>query len=697
MQLGQHDDVGSPGRDCRGAVRRTHALGEHAPSDARPPTPCACGACGRGAKAHDVRARERAWGVQSDAMRAVGQRQTGRGPAGRSRGGRRCSLSILWHSPAINLTLVLLLFATAGTWMPGTAAAAVDVCGNGRIVKDAGETCDDGNLIAGDGCSDICTVECGFLCSSIWGDDLSDPGFFNSSCVVEHGDGKRQLDEQCDDSNLQDGDGCSCRARGPSEDSPGCFVEPRWECTEVASIDINCASRVPMGDKCACIVREGIVTHAALPLLRQPERTELVTSGFAGASSYVKCGSCTCDHYGDCGAGAYCNYKTTCSGNGFCDGDGKCVCFGNFTGDACNRCKCNHYGPTCSTYCDPAVTCGGHGVCDFDGNCQWSPMCEGIPDLKAEVCGDGLRLGHEECDDGNSISGDGCSSDCRVEAGFRCMGGCSQTGDAKVTYGECRRDSCVALPCGFHLTDLSQDYSQGALSVVTPQFVTKSVRHSSPLANFDNLLRITLTSTVDIPRCIRSTLTVDEPVPTRPWLMRKRELTTSCQRSRITISGLTGVSNAEAALGEQDDAVVQNPDMIRIRTMAATVDETEPFDYFGICFGYTDERTAMGLCDETSTGAREPLVGAGHFTHTNTGSAFGGEAAISFAGLLLSLLVARAAKNSFCGCAGQKDSLCCRWAVLLLGVAVGLAVLLLGVAVKRCCLLRYWAMLLRYY
>lgn len=37
-----------------------------------------------------------------------------------------------------------------------------------------------------------------------------------------------------------------------------------------------------------------------------------------------------------------------------------------------------------------------------------------------EVCGDGLNLGEHECDDGNSLNGDGCSSECKVESGFKC-------------------------------------------------------------------------------------------------------------------------------------------------------------------------------------------------------------------------------------------------------------------------------------
>jgi cysteine-rich repeat protein len=42
-------------------------------------------------------------------------------------------------------------------------------------------------------------------------------------------------------------------------------------------------------------------------------------------------------------------------------------------------------------------------------------------DLSLPVCGNGLRELWEACDDGNSVSGDGCAYDCfRVESGFHC-------------------------------------------------------------------------------------------------------------------------------------------------------------------------------------------------------------------------------------------------------------------------------------
>lgn len=39
------------------------------------------------------------------------------------------------------------------------------------------------------------------------------------------------------------------------------------------------------------------------------------------------------------------------------------------------------------------------------------------------TCGDGLRVANEECDDGNTMNGDGCSSDCKVETYWKCEGG----------------------------------------------------------------------------------------------------------------------------------------------------------------------------------------------------------------------------------------------------------------------------------
>jgi cysteine-rich repeat protein len=67
--------------------------------------------------------------------------------------------------------------------------------------------------------------------------------------------------------------------------------------------------------------------------------------------------------------------------------------------------------------CDP-------GTLDAPGctGCQitsgWS--CSGAPSVCHPVCGDGLALGDEQCDDGNRADGDGCDTACELENGWTC-------------------------------------------------------------------------------------------------------------------------------------------------------------------------------------------------------------------------------------------------------------------------------------
>ena len=79
---------------------------------------------------------------------------------------------------------------------PGTNST----CGDGLL--DPGEQCDDGNIQGGDGCSPTCQLE--------------------SYC----GDGIRDTGETCDDGNKVNGDGCNSV----------CILEPSWECTYTSSL-----------------------------------------------------------------------------------------------------------------------------------------------------------------------------------------------------------------------------------------------------------------------------------------------------------------------------------------------------------------------------------------------------------------------------------------------------------------------------
>lgn len=74
------------------------------------------------------------------------------------------------------------------------------VCGNAII--EIGEQCDDGNVISGDGCSSICTTEVVIL-----------PPPPTGGGGVVCGNGIREGAEQCDDGNNIKGDGCSSICR----------------------------------------------------------------------------------------------------------------------------------------------------------------------------------------------------------------------------------------------------------------------------------------------------------------------------------------------------------------------------------------------------------------------------------------------------------------------------------------------------
>jgi cysteine-rich repeat protein len=71
--------------------------------------------------------------------------------------------------------------------------------------------------------------------------------------------------------------------------------------------------------------------------------------------------------------------------------------------------------------CDDMNTMDGDG-CDGMCNVETGYSCQGSPSACTVVCGDGLVVGSETCDDGNPDSGDGCSETCAPEAGFTCTG-----------------------------------------------------------------------------------------------------------------------------------------------------------------------------------------------------------------------------------------------------------------------------------
>ncbi len=205
------------------------------------------------------------------------------------------------------------------------------------------------------------------------------------------GDGKPGLGEACDDGNKTNADGCSSI----------CQVEaPYWACTWGQScVDVrDCAALADAGkDSGSCVV------SAKAPL----------------------CGDGILD------MGEVCDDGNPNGGDG-CAAD-------------CKTVEANYVCPTPNKACVYTVVCGdgkiqGLETCD-DGNKAGGDGCSGTnanPMLScqleagwvcpvaggrcnAKLCGDGIRAGNEECDDGANAPADGCSPTCTLEPGFACL------------------------------------------------------------------------------------------------------------------------------------------------------------------------------------------------------------------------------------------------------------------------------------
>lgn len=69
--------------------------------------------------------------------------------------------------------------------------------------------------------------------------------------------------------------------------------------------------------------------------------------------------------------------------------------------------------------CDDGNTESGDG-CSSDCVMEHGFTCEGEPSACVSHCGDGLKASDEACDDTNDRDGDGCDSGCAIEDGYAC-------------------------------------------------------------------------------------------------------------------------------------------------------------------------------------------------------------------------------------------------------------------------------------
>ncbi len=252
--------------------------------------------------------------------------------------------------------------------VPGMKCTLVTYCGDKVLTVADGEQCDDGNVLGGDGCSATCIVEANWTCPN--------PG---SPCLstVKCGDKKVTGAEQCDDGNLVNGDGCTL----------GCEVECGWTCAGGACRATKCSDGIVAGSE-QCDDGNLVNGDGCSSTCTLEGKLVSLAEGWSCTSPTIAATGCI--------GPTVCT--TTMCGNKIAEGSEQCDDMNNVTGDGCS--------PFCRL--EPVCAAGG-GAC-------------------ATACGDGLIVdddklpgpNQQECDDGNTISGDGCSKDCKIEPGYTC-------------------------------------------------------------------------------------------------------------------------------------------------------------------------------------------------------------------------------------------------------------------------------------
>ena len=267
-----------------------------------------------------------------------------------------------------------------------------EVCGNGFI--SSSETCEDGNIVQGDGCSSSCTIEHGFECTMAASggseDNSGDTGGSSTGGYME----------------------------SPGDSSTGGNMGPPYR-------------------------RSGDVSRAKGQLAGPPlnPSDQKMRSGELSVCFEV------------CGNGLI-SPSETCDDGNFLSGDGCSSDCQREHGWECSKSPCAD-GETPTEVCDNGLISSGEG-CD-DGNNIDGDGCSSIcavecgfdcgnaePSVCSSECGDGFLASNEVCDDGNRDDGDGCSGDCMsIEDGYTCIGGicdtsmCTEGGSPYRTIGVC--------------------------------------------------------------------------------------------------------------------------------------------------------------------------------------------------------------------------------------------------------------------
>ena len=303
---------------------------------------------------------------------------------------------------------------------------SVATCGDKEVEMD--EQCDDGAF-----CSDgtECTGTGSSLCIGI-GDEECKPrdGIGNNCsalCLNENavcGNTLIEVNEECDDGNIVDGDGCNSTCK--TETCGNKILESPEECDSGTRCDLNgqncvlntecigigddkCSMRNGDDDKCSEFCLQEICGNNRLDYGEECDDNNLIDGD--GCNSICQLEWCP---------------------NGIIDAGEECDDDNSIDDDDCNNsCQIQECGDGIKNRsveeCDDGKQCGDEErtICTQDSDCfgigdnvcktRSLDSCDDNCKIEFAVCGNNIIEFGEECDDNNMNDGDGCSHTCMLE------------------------------------------------------------------------------------------------------------------------------------------------------------------------------------------------------------------------------------------------------------------------------------------
>ncbi|MCA9523110.1 MAG: DUF642 domain-containing protein [Myxococcales bacterium] len=284
-------------------------------------------------------------------------------------------------------------------------AQVAAVCGNG--VLEPSEQCDDGNDVAGDGCSESCEVELGYfcpipgeLCRKVNGARFSSPASIGAGL-----NGVTNLFE------------VHCPAGQALVGLEGNGCDDVTACKDPVDVPISFLRKVTARCVALTMNPDGTMSWNGTPV-----------SGDSGGVDVTPNTPLTIDCPTDHVVVGYQKYEQggifplifgvrlicaplSLDGGAFIPGNSTTTDLFGYDGGLAGQSF------RCESEIEYTLATGFDGGHDGDKLVELRLQCQQMIPLG---CGDGRQNDGEECDDGNTVDGDGCSKDCKLEYGFVC-------------------------------------------------------------------------------------------------------------------------------------------------------------------------------------------------------------------------------------------------------------------------------------